>query len=236
MIRHRQRPFKPSLGSDRAAHWASMHAAATGSNATKYDDVTEGRLMQWQIARAGSGHDASVIARDVHRALHQFGGLAGRRRAAILPRLEALLEIFFERNSRLHYFQGFHDVASVVLLATESPREALLVLDRIATTHQGDVMGAEGMAVAGEAAAFVAALVSEADAPLGSHLAAFAFPPHYMLSWLLTFCTHDLPTLEDGARVLDFVLARPPPAIQYLCAAVSAACLSPSPPIPFHRS
>lgn len=90
----------------------------------------------------------------------------------------------------VHYYQGLHDVASVLLLVAGEPA-AFGMLCRLSTGHLRDATRASLDPVI-ELLGLMAPIVAAADAELAEFLARQGLPPFYALSWFLTWFSHDL--------------------------------------------
>jgi hypothetical protein len=90
----------------------------------------------------------------------------------------------------VHYYQGLHDVASVLLLVAGEPC-AFDMLCRLTSGHLRDATRASLDPVI-ELLHLMGPIVSAADEELGSFLGKQGLPPFYALSWFITWFSHDL--------------------------------------------
>ena len=95
--------------------------------------------------------------------------------------------------STVHYYQGLHDVASVLLLVTGCEVAAFRLLQRLAGCQLRDFTRPT-LDAALEACDLLPLIVAKADPQLGRALDSSrnpgAPPSHYALSWLLTWFAH----------------------------------------------
>lgn len=90
----------------------------------------------------------------------------------------------------VHYYQGLHDVASVLLLVAGEPA-AFDMLCHLATGHLRDATRSSLDPVI-ELLGLMGPIVAAADPELASYLAKQGLPPFYALSWFITWFSHDL--------------------------------------------
>ncbi|KAH8085474.1 rab-GTPase-TBC domain-containing protein [Cristinia sonorae] len=133
--------------------------------------------------------------------------------------LHDLIVSVFRKRPTLSYFQGYHDIISVLFLTL--PKEMQLVCAEKLSLHRvRDSMGATLEPVVGLLHVFkrVFRLVD----PEFSMLLARTSPlPYFALSNLLTLFSHDVPTLPLIRHVFDYLLCRPPILVVYLAVAVT---------------
>ena len=110
--------------------------------------------------------------------------------------------------STVHYYQGLHDVASVLLLVTGSEVAAFRLLRRLAACQLRDFTR-QTLDAALEACDLLPRIVAKADPQLGRALDCSknpgAPPSHYALPWLLTWFAHSASSSSGvaGARSSD---------------------------------
>ncbi|EKM58169.1 uncharacterized protein PHACADRAFT_182539 [Phanerochaete carnosa HHB-10118-sp] len=148
--------------------------------------------------------------------LYPVGDMDERRRRQ--NELHGLIVEVFRRRRRLSYFQGYHDIVSVLYLTL--PRELQLpAAEKLSLQRLRDAMGSGLEPVIGLLRALQRVL-QEADSEYARMLENATPLPYFALSNLLTLFSHDMPTLPLIQHVFDYLLARPPVAIVYLAAAV----------------
>jgi hypothetical protein len=126
-------------------------------------------------------------------------------------------------SPRVHYYQGMHDVAAVLLFVAGEAGAARL-LRALARRHLRDATRAT-LAPAAEALALLYPLIGAADPELAQYLATEGGPalesPLFALSWTLTWFAHDVPALPQAARLFDLFLAGHPLMPLYVAAAAA---------------
>lgn len=154
-------------------------------------------------ARSPAPHrDAAVVDVDVARSLWHFAPRASEDELeAQRAELKELLNGVCGANAgQVHYYQGLHDVASVLLL-TLGQRAAFVALERLARTHLREYVRSD-LSASLVRLELLPVLLRRVCAPL----AEFCFeragaPPHFALSWIITWFAHDCRDLEIAKRV-----------------------------------
>ncbi|KAI0298657.1 rab-GTPase-TBC domain-containing protein [Multifurca ochricompacta] len=149
-------------------------------------------------------------------------------RLARQAELNHLIVQTFRRHPGLNYFQGFHDIATVLQL-TLPPKIALPALEKLSLHRLRDSMGhtleplTSLMLILQRLLRLVdlpyAMLLEDALTREGQHR--HAPLPYAALPHLLTLFAHATPSLPLIQHIFDYLLVRPPLAIVYLVAAVS---------------
>lgn len=124
----------------------------------------------------------------------------------------------FRKRPKLNYFQGYHDIISVLFL-TLPPDLQLACAEKLSLHRVRDSMGSTLEPVLG-LLRVTKNLLRLADTEYADILEQ-TFPlPFHALSNLLTLFSHDMPTLPLIQHVFDYLLCRPPIAVVYLATAV----------------
>ncbi|KAF6262982.1 rab-GTPase-TBC domain-containing protein [Scenedesmus sp. NREL 46B-D3] len=198
-------PRLSSVGSPLACHNSSNSSSRGGSVAGQAD-----ALEQYREWAAGTHKDSNTVKVDVERSLHSFASfLSGEEREARRQELQRLLNaVVVKHEGCVHYYQGLHDVAAVLLLvAGELP--AFDMLCRLATGHLRDATRPSLDPVI-ELLGLMQLIVREADGELAAFLEEQGLPPFYSLSWYITWFSHDLSQFGEVCRLFDLFLATHP--------------------------
>lgn len=108
---------------------------------------------------------------------------------------QTYLLLCYSAEGAVHYYQGLHDVASVLLLvAGELP--AFDMLCRLATGHLRDATRPSLDPVI-ELLGLMGPIVETADPELAQFINKQGLPPFYALSWFITWFSHDLKDLGE---------------------------------------
>lgn len=164
---------------------------------------------QGQEHSAAHCQDYSQIRLDVARAFVLFPPCTAEEQQRHRRNLLEVVDRVLRKHPYLRYYQGFHDVASVVYLVMSPHDDAALgrthlVLERLALHHLRDFMQPD-MAPLVAQLELLPAIVELVDPELGAHIA--PVPPYYALASLLTVFAHDAGSLAEASLVWDFVLA-----------------------------
>jgi Rab-GTPase-TBC domain len=147
------------------------------------------------------------------------------QRHRYITELEILLLHAFDKpksqNDRFpHYYQGMHDIASLILLQVgfNSSMHFFPLLLSDTEYFKGFMQPSMNVALACLNAMMI--LVQKMNEPLFNHLTASGLPPHFALSWVITWFSHSTSSLVALGRIFDFLLASHPIAIIYLSSAL----------------
>ncbi|THH12153.1 hypothetical protein EW145_g206 [Phellinidium pouzarii] len=144
-----------------------------------------------------------------------------RDREELQTELNGLITTIFRRHTKLNYFQGYHDVISVLFL-TLSEDQKLPCADKMSLHRLRDAMG-KGLEPLIGLLQILKYLLRLADPEYAVLLERNTPLPYFALSNLLTLFSHDIPTLPLIQHIFDFLLSRPPIAVVYLAAAFTLA-------------
>ncbi|CDO71045.1 hypothetical protein BN946_scf184844.g49 [Trametes cinnabarina] len=161
--------------------------------------------------------DERQIGLDTDRSFVLYPDTA--RRETLQAGLNRLIVSVFRRRPRLHYFQGYHDIVSVLFLTL--PEELHFpVTEKVSLHRVRDSMGTTLEPVVG-LLRILKRILHLADEEFAAILEQAAPLPYYALSNLLTLFSHDVPTLPLIQHIFDYLLSRPPIAVVYLAAALT---------------
>jgi hypothetical protein len=120
----------------------------------------------------------------------------------------------------LRYYQGFHDVVTIVLFTVDDDALAFECCERMSRVFFSDFMQAD-FDVFSKAISIVTLLLQLIDPELSAHMLQAGVEPFFCTSWLLTWFAHDAETIDEAARLFDALLCSHPLYIIYLVVAVS---------------
>ena len=198
--------------------------------------VDFGSLPPLDVARAAetSSHgDRGTVSKDVNRSLWAAGERRGWSEKVRNKRRRALARVVnatFDESQ--HYYQGFHDVAAVVLdVAGFDPsgeRRALAICRALARRRLSDACKKDFSDVS-TALKLLPALVHALDGELGQMLFrpddldyALLLEPLWALSWAVTLFAHNVDDRASLVVLWDRLLAAPPCFPLYVGAALVA--------------
>ncbi|KAG1729255.1 rab-GTPase-TBC domain-containing protein [Suillus lakei] len=140
------------------------------------------------------------------------------RRTALQTSLNSLIVSLLRKRRKLHYFQGYHDIVTVVFL-TLPPELQLPCVEKLSLHRVRDSMGPTLEPVLG-LLRITRNLLRIIDPKYAMLLESIAPLPFHALSNLLTLFSHEVPTLPLIQHVWDFLLCREPLAVVWLAVAV----------------
>ncbi|MEW5309669.1 MAG: hypothetical protein WDW38_001538 [Sanguina aurantia] len=193
---------------------------STGSSSSNLDGT----------ASPGSGSDCTptthrdshVVDCDVVRSLWSYTeGWAEEERALKREELKRMLNgvvlAHADSPSPVYYYQGLHDVASVLLMVV-GERDASPLLAVLASVHLRDCTRPSIDAVL-ELLGMLFPILAAVDPQLAQHLQDADLMPYFALSWFITWFSHGQRLLQDAARLFDLFLSSHPLMPLYVGAA-----------------
>jgi len=134
--------------------------------------------------------------------------------------LEEILQIFISSNSSQYsYYQGFHDVTTV-LLYTFGLNEAFNVLDKLSENYFRDALTYPFEKSVNIQLELVLKILGHFDQPYADAIStAYVGMPVFAVSWILTWFSHSFKKMATIQRIFDFLISSPPSSILYMCAA-----------------
>lgn len=131
--------------------------------------------------------------------------------------LQYVISQVLRRNRWLNYYQGYHDIAQLVLL-TVGHQQAVVVLERISVLYLRDFM-LSTLSPSMSMLRMVHQIISIADPEYADLL--HNTEPYYAIPALLTWWTHSLDSYSSACRLVDFLLSTEPVMIVYTIAATT---------------
>ncbi|KAJ1345054.1 hypothetical protein BSLG_000569 [Batrachochytrium salamandrivorans] len=156
------------------------------------------------------------------------------RKEAMVKHRAAIKDIILRvlsRFSNLNYYQGYHDIASVIYSLYNSRTKTFKILSRVTTLHLLDFME-PGMATSTTYTYLIHLLLERSDPDLYSALkpcgdvklvgkptGGTAVVGMYALSWIITAFSHDLDRIDAALRVMDGLVSYGACFLVYIAAA-----------------
>eukprot|EP00158_Paraphelidium_tribonemae_P005251 Partr_v1_DN27244_c0_g1_i2_m38349 putative TBC1 domain family member len=167
--------------------------------------------------------DTGQVHVDVERAFVLFPmDMRPSYRALKQAELSNVINAVLCRNPDLSYYQGFHDICSVLVLVL-GERCAMVAAERMALFFLRDSM-AESLDVVMRQLRLLFPLIAAEDVELFRYFERVNILPFFSVSWVITWCSHNLRSLELVTRLFDFFLAADTPLMPvYFVAAVVLA-------------
>ncbi|GAA6007831.1 hypothetical protein JCM10207_004891 [Rhodosporidiobolus poonsookiae] len=173
-----------------------------------------------ELASLPPRDDERQVRLDIVRSLVNFPhDVKDDEREELRARLETVILTVLRRHPSLQYFQGYHDIVSILLLVLDDDRLAISVAERFSLHHIRDSMGA-GLEPTLGYLKLVHRIVQKVEPQLLVVINQAASMPFFALSWALTLLSHDVESVAVLARLFDFLLAHNPAMIAYLVVAI----------------
>ncbi|KAG8216914.1 hypothetical protein J3R82DRAFT_7189 [Butyriboletus roseoflavus] len=223
-ILFRERSLQPGgFGEDRVRIWPALLGAQPLSDPPPYSEVdsTNEYVDEGLNGSVADPHaDERQIKLDTDRSFVLYPGepCTAPARDALQNDLHGLLVSLFRKRRSLHYFQGFHDIMTVIFLTLPQPLH-LACAEKMALHRVRDAMGVGLEPVLG-LLRVLRNLLRLADPAYAKLLENISPLPYHALSNLLTLFSHDIPTLPLIQHVWDFLLSREPIAVVWLAGAL----------------
>ncbi|KAM5475997.1 GTPase-activating protein gyp8 [Microsporum audouinii] len=169
------------------------------------------------LSELPSHGDEDQVRLDVNRSFVYYPNYKTERH--LEGKREELLDLIISvlrRNPMLCYFQGYHDIAQVLLLVLDR-KHAYHALEHISLFRIRDYM-LPSLSPALTHLQLLPAIITSVDQKLGQHLA--GIQPFFALAATLTLYAHDIEEYTDIARLYDFILAHEPVVSIYLFATI----------------
>jgi hypothetical protein len=207
----RQPPPRPacSSGNGKGIIDSDQDANGNSSKQNKGGNTEGGR------ASASPHPEFDVVDRDIERSLWNYVESEGMGEDLMIDRRRELSRIvhgamnsFHLSGMKLHYYQGYHDICTVLLLVT-GERTAFAMSTAISCTFLGDAHHPDLSRMI-NLLGLLFPLLQVADRELHSFILESGVPPYFALSWVLTWFSHSLKDVPTVARVFDFMLSSHP--------------------------
>ncbi|XP_004549301.2 TBC1 domain family member 20 isoform X2 [Maylandia zebra] len=163
--------------------------------------------------------DYNQVVLDVRRSMKRFPkGMPATERAVLQEQLIDIILEVLKRNTQLHYYQGYHDVA-VTLLLVVGERMAIALLDTLSNYHLRDFMDPT-MDSTKHILNYLMPILEQVDLELHDFMIRAEVGTIFALSWLITWYGHVLSEFKHTLRLYDFFLASHPLMPIYLAATI----------------
>ncbi|KAK2807837.1 hypothetical protein FQN50_005226 [Emmonsiellopsis sp. PD_5] len=161
--------------------------------------------------------DEEQVKLDVNRAFVYYPNCQTEKELdAKKKQLSELITKILRTYPMLCYFQGYHDIAQVLLLVLGA-EQATHAFERISLFRIRDYM-LPTLSPALKHLQLIPAILDSADPKLCRHLS--GTKPFFALAATLTLYAHDIQEYGDIARLYDFILSHEPVVSIYLFAAI----------------
>uniref|UniRef100_A0A6B2LBQ4 Rab-GAP TBC domain-containing protein n=1 Tax=Arcella intermedia TaxID=1963864 RepID=A0A6B2LBQ4_9EUKA len=177
-----------------------------------------GRRLNGKLDMEGPRHkDWDQVERDIERSLFKLiepAQLQPKRKE-----LSVLLHNIFVNNPDFNYYQGYHDIASVLLILFGSPESAYGPLETLSRHHIRDFLTPNFDPVIHLLQQLYPILL-KTDPEVHTHLQEAKIEPFFALGWVITWFGHVIDSVPVVSGIWDFLLVSHPSAIIYVAASV----------------
>ncbi|GAA5993228.1 hypothetical protein JCM5350_007290 [Sporobolomyces pararoseus] len=164
--------------------------------------------------------DERQVKLDIARSLINYpSNVSETERDELRLRLERAILTVLRKHPALQYFQGYHDIVSILLLTLDDDDLLLSTAEQLSLHRIRDSMG-PGLEPTLGYLKLAHRLIQRVDPEMYSLVNQAASMPFFALSWALTLFSHDLYEVAVIARLFDFLLAHNPAMISYLVVAI----------------
>ncbi|GAA5997788.1 GTPase-activating protein GYP8 [Rhodotorula paludigena] len=189
-----------------------------GKQRAREDDPAQGAAAT--LAALPVREDERQVHLDIARSLISYPeDVTDENREELRGQLETAILTVLRRHPALQYFQGYHDIVSVLLLTLREEELVIASTERLSLHRIRDNMGS-GLEPTLGYLKLVDRIVEQADPELYRIINQAASMPFFALSWALTLFSHDLESVAVISRLFDFLLAHNPAMICYLVVAI----------------
>jgi hypothetical protein len=183
------------------------------------DDDPERIEKLKQIEDESKYRDKRQIMKDVNRAFVHFPkGLKAKEKTIKQVELSRVILYSLKDHSYLHYYQGYHDICSLLLLVLGEDI-ATSCAETLALYWLREYMK-ETLEPTLEVMSFLYPILKYADPKIYKLVYNNMVPPYFSISWVITWCIHDLRDTSEMERLFDFFISNNPIMPIYFAAAV----------------
>lgn len=163
--------------------------------------------------------DEEQVKLDVVRSFNSFPkNVSPEDKKDLENQLSRVITHVLRAYPSLHYYQGFHDICSVFILLF-GEKYACKLMEPVALFYLRDEMFTTMEPVLKQLT-ILDTLIKLEDTELYDFISEAGVLPYYCLSWVITWCSHDLDDLEKITRLFDLFLCSNPFMPIYFAAAV----------------
>jgi len=180
--------------------------------------IDKSELEVDHVALIQKHRDWEQVDRDVERSLFKL--IRGNKSFLKEKRRELsnIINAILSTHPELNYFQGYHDIASVLLLVC-GEKQAYVILKKLSLNHIRDYLN-ENLDAVMHLLQQIFPLLLILDKEVHDYILSVHLEPYFALSWVLTWFSHSIDDLSVISRIFDFFLASHPYAVVYMSVAV----------------
>eukprot|EP00762_Andalucia_godoyi_P006052 ANDGO_00372.mRNA.1 GTPase-activating protein gyp10 len=231
--------LSPSLRSRHKRHHATVSSSSTvgsllGSRAEKWAhslrishaEIEEANGIVADFIRCPRPHshrDYDQVEKDINRSfvncMYASFMPSEEVRQLYRTRLAAIIHTFMEqRQADRYYFQGLHDVVSILLVSSESDGLTLAILQRLTDSLLKLHMQKDLTQLLEELSLFYPLLRFLDEHRIAAFFESTEMPPFFLVPWVLTWFSHDCEDLYCVLAVFDEIFDEHPMFVLYVSA------------------
>ncbi|KAH3767643.1 threonine dehydrogenase [Pelomyxa schiedti] len=154
------------------------------------------------------------IQKDVDRAL--WNPAIHKSRTTKVVELSSMLNTILTKHQDLHYFQGYHDIATVFLLVC-GPKLGMALLETLSTTKLRAWLSPTLQPIQ-SMLELLPVVLRHADPQVADFIEHAETPPYFALEWMLTWFSHTYDSISVLSRIFDVFIASDSTMPLYMCA------------------
>jgi len=224
------------LGVDADNHIVTSSSSSVNTTATQSEETK--RVEDSDIENSFTD-DTELISRDVGRAVYFRYSMTEATKEQLTSQgaedyiqsgktmLTRLIVSTIEneadngQDGRLNYYQGFHDVASVIFVnMTRETELACAILHKLAASHLRDAMMQDFTNISALLEIVFYPLLQAVDEELHDYLILRELIPSVFLTWMITLFSHDIHSEQTASRLFDAIIVSHPLLPLYLTIAI----------------
>ncbi|KAI9469333.1 rab-GTPase-TBC domain-containing protein [Zychaea mexicana] len=169
-----------------------------------------------------SRSDESQVELDILRSFNTYPhDISDERKQNLRTQLTGVITHVLRSHPKLHYYQGFHDIASIFLLLF-GEKEAGVLMQQVSLFFIRDAM-LDSLDPILREITMIDTIVQHEDPTLHMHMTEAGVLPYYCLSWVITWFSHDIDDVSKIVRLFDLFLSSNPLMPLYVSAALVLA-------------
>ena len=180
---------------------------------TGFETISARRVLWPALVHVHPSDPPAVVCKEPHQQRDQVAKDVNRSMFLVEPalrprlreKLSTLINCVLDAEPDLSYYQGFHDVVTVVLLVCKKVSVATAVVHRLACSMLRPNLGPNLREVTALLDVMIP-MVEREDAELAAFLRESGVQPYFALPWLLTWFSHSLSDFDLVMRIFDVVL------------------------------
>ncbi|KAI8145968.1 rab-GTPase-TBC domain-containing protein [Fennellomyces sp. T-0311] len=205
-----------------------LRAMGRGENGFVNDDMRRkiwpillhcDRLVDTKSSTIEMHKDERQAELDILRSFNTYPhGITDERKDELRSQLTGVISHVLRSHPNLHYYQGFHDIASIFLLLFDE-KDAGTLMEHVSLFFIRDAM-LDSLDPILREITMIDTILQKEDTRLHLHMTEAGVLPYYCLSWVITWFSHDIDDVSKINRLFDLFLSSSPLMPLYVSAAL----------------